>query len=143
MKIKKRLNIERGVPWEPLRGYSRAVQVGDTMYISGTGSLTRTGEVIGIDDPYEQTRFALETIRKVLAVGNFSMRDIVRVRLYLTKATSWDVVARAHRECFENIRPALTIVQVERLADPRLLVEIEVDAVKVSDEIVERIVVPE
>lgn len=126
----KRLNISSGSPWEPLRGYSRAVQVGNTLYVSGTTAMTQGGEVIGAGDAYAQTRYVLDSIKMILHRGGFQLDDVVRTRLFVTQLAQWDDYAKAHREIFGEIRPASSIVQISRLVDPRLLVEIEVEAIK-------------
>lgn len=126
---KERINISSGSHWEPLRGYSRAVQVGDVLYISGTTAVDDKGEVVASGDPYEQTKYVISFLKKILASRNFRLSDVVRTRMYVTNLMRWDDYARAHREAFELIRPASSIVQVARLTDPRLLVEIEAEAV--------------
>lgn len=124
-----RINIASRSMWEPLRGYSRAVRVGPHLYISGTTAVDRAGEVIGAGDPYVQTRFIIDRIREVLSHAGFRLSDVVRTRLYVTQMGRWEDYARAHREAFETIRPASSIVQVSKLVDPRLMIEMEVDAV--------------
>lgn len=126
---KRRVNFSSGLPWEPLRGYSRAVRVGDSLYISGTTSISASGEVIGAGDPYEQTKYIISVIRKILAAAEFQITDVVRTRLFVTNIGRWEEYARAHSEVFDNIRPASSIVQVSKLTDPRLMVEMEADAV--------------
>ncbi len=125
----KRINISSGTPWEPLRGYSRAVQVGESIFVSGTTALGNDG-VTGGDSPYLQTKFVIERIRAVLTKRGFSLSDVVRTRLFVTDLSRWDDYALAHREFFAEIRPASSIVEVSRLVDPRMLVEIEVDAIR-------------
>lgn len=129
MAKKERINIASGSMWEPLRGYSRAVRVGDQLFISGTTATDGKGDVIAANDPYEQTKYVINCIKQLLARNGFKMTDVVRTRMYVTNITRWDDYARAHREAFEQIRPASSIVQVTRLTDPRLLIEMEVDAV--------------
>ncbi len=126
---KERINFATRSPWEPLRGYSRAVQVGDSLYISGTTAIAEGGAVVG-SDAYEQTRYVISVVKKILATAGFKISDVVRTRLYITNMAKWDEYARAHREAFEKIRPASSIVQVTKLVDPRLMLEMEVDAVK-------------
>lgn len=128
MNKKERINIASGTPWEPLRGYSRAVRVADFMYISGTTAVDTKGDVVAPNDPYEQTKFIINCIKQILQQNGFQMSDVVRTRLYVININRWDDYARAHREAFELIRPASSIVQIARLKDPRLLVEMEVDA---------------
>lgn len=124
-----RINIASGSPWEPLRGYSRAVRVGDHLYVSGTTAMNSEGEVIGQGDAYEQTRYIIKVIRDVLATQGFALNDVVRTRLFVTNISKWEEYARGHSEAFDSIRPASSIVQVTRLVDPRLLLEMEVEAV--------------
>lgn len=129
MKDNIRYNIASGSVWEPLRGYSRAVKVGKALYISGTTAVDEKGDVVAAGDAYEQTRYIINTVRDVLAMCGFELSDVIRTRLYITNMAKWDDYARAHREAFENIRPASSIVQVSKLVDPRLTIEMEVDAV--------------
>jgi enamine deaminase RidA (YjgF/YER057c/UK114 family) len=128
--IKTRTNFASQSPWEPLRGYSRAVAVGDNLYISGTTAMTKDGSVVGLGDAYEQTKYIISTIKNILNHSGFSLDDVVRTRLMVTNISKWDDYARAHREVFEVVRPASSIVQVTKLVDPRLLIEMEVDAIR-------------
>lgn len=132
-----RLNILTGSPWEPLRGFSRAVRSGNYLFISGISALTPTGEVVGAGDAYVQTQYIIRVVKRVLEAAEFQFRDIVRTRLYVTADSRWDDFARAHREAFESIRPASTLVQVSKLFDHRLLVEMEVDALRGEQEVTE------
>ena len=125
-----RTNILSGSPLEPLRGYSRAVQVGDHLAISGTTAMNSKGEVVGSGEPYEQTKYILGIIKTILSSRGFHVSDVIRTRLFVTNIARWEDYARAHREVFEAIRPASSMVQVVKLVDPRLVVEIEVDAVR-------------
>lgn len=125
-----RVNIASGSPWEPLRGYSRAVRVGDQLFISGTTSTTVSGDVYAAGDAYQQTRYILQKVIKVLEQAGFAKTDVVRTRLFVTNIAHWNDFARAHREVFETVRPASSIVQVAKLVDPRLLLEMEVDAIR-------------
>jgi enamine deaminase RidA (YjgF/YER057c/UK114 family) len=125
----KRLNYSSGVPWEPLRGYSRAVRVGDSLYISGTTALAPSGEIVGTGDPYEQTRYIISVIKKILNKAQFQLTDVVRTRMFVTNISRWEEYARAHSESFDNIRPASSIVQVSKLVDPRLMIEMEAEAI--------------
>lgn len=125
-----RQNIASGTMWEPLRGYSRAVRVGDTLSISGTTAVGQTGEVVGVGDPYEQTKYIIRVVNKILQDSGFKLSDVVRTRLFVTDIGKWKEYARAHREAFENIRPASSIFQVMKLTDPRLMIEMEVEAIR-------------
>jgi enamine deaminase RidA (YjgF/YER057c/UK114 family) len=125
-----RTNIFSRSPFEPLRGYSRAVQVGDHLFVSGTTAMNYKGEVTAPGDAYEQTKTVLSSIKTILTSRGFSMQDVVRTRLFVTNMTKWEDYARAHREVFETVRPASSMVQVVKLVDPRLVVELEVDAIR-------------
>lgn len=129
-----RTNIASGSPFEPLRGYSRAVQVGEQLFISGTTAMNSKGDVAAPGDPYLQTRAALAAIKTILASRNFQVSDVVRTRLFVTNIARWEDYARAHREVFEKVRPASSLVQVSKLVDPRLVVEIEVEAIRGAQE---------
>jgi enamine deaminase RidA (YjgF/YER057c/UK114 family) len=124
-----RWNISSGLAWEPLRGYSRAVRAGNQLFISGTTAIDAKGEVIASGNPYEQTKYIIAKCKDVLATAGFVLSDVVRTRLFITQMTSWDEYARAHREAFGEIRPASGIVQVTKLVDPRLTIEMEMDAI--------------
>lgn len=125
-----RTNILSRSPFEPLRGYSRAVQVGDQLFVSGTTAMNYKGEVTAPGDAYEQTKTVLSSIKTILTSRGFSMQDVVRTRLFVTNMSKWEDYARAHREVFETVRPASSMVQVVKLVDPRLVVELEVDAIR-------------
>ena len=127
---KPRINIASGTPWEPLRGYSRAVVVGDQIFISGTTSVDEHGDVVFASQPYEQARYILLKLKSILASQGFRIEDVVRTRLFVTNINFWDEFARAHREVFDATRPASGVVQVTKLTDPRLLIEIEADAIR-------------
>lgn len=125
-----RINILSGSPLEPLRGYSRAVVAGNNMWISGTTAMTAKGDIVAPGDAYEQTKAVLSSVRTILQSKGFQLSDVVRTRLFVTNIAKWEDYARAHREFFEKIRPASSMVQVAKLVDARLMIEIEVDAVK-------------
>ncbi|MCB0352236.1 MAG: hypothetical protein KDD64_01890 [Bdellovibrionales bacterium] len=130
MTEKERTNFYSGLASEPLRGFARAVRVQDNLFISGTTAVNEKGDVVGIGDPYLQTKFVIQNVRNILREAEFRMQDVVRTRLFVTDLTNWKFFARAHREAFEKIRPASSIVQVQRLSDVRFLVEMEVDAIR-------------
>jgi enamine deaminase RidA (YjgF/YER057c/UK114 family) len=121
--------ISSGAPWERTVGYSRAVRSGDHVFVAGTTAIDESGAVIGEGDPYAQAIAALRKIEAALAQAGASMRDVVRTRIFVTDMADSEAVGRAHGEFFSQIRPAATMVQVVKLIDPRLLVEIEADAV--------------
>lgn len=120
--------ISSGAPWEATVGYSRAVRVGNMVFVAGTTAVD--GEtVIAPGNAYEQTRFILEKIAKALHEAGADLQHVVRTRMYVTNITHWADIGRAHGEVFANIRPAATMVEVKGLIDKNLVVEIEVDAV--------------
>lgn len=120
--------ISSGTPWEAIAGYSRAVRVGDQVYVAGTTASDEQGRLLGGDDPYAQAVAALHKIEQALAQAGASLADVVRTRIYVADIEQWQPVARAHGEFFGRIRPANTLVQVGALVEGRL-VEIEADAI--------------
>ena len=124
-----RMLVSSGGPWESRIGYSRAVRVANHVFVSGTTAVLPDGRIVGEGDPYAQTMQALETVRVALEGAGASLAHVVRTRMYVTDITRWDDIGRAHGEVFRDIRPAAAMVEVARLIDPRMLVEIEVDAV--------------
>ncbi len=124
-----RRNFSTNTPWEPVVGYSRAVRVGNQVFVTGTTATDAEGKVVGAGDAYAQTVQALRNIQAVLECAGAGMRHVVRTRMFVTDISRWQDVGRAHAEFFRDIRPATTMVEVSRLIDPAMLVEIEADAV--------------
>lgn len=120
--------VSSGTDWEAEVGYSRAVRAGDTVHVSGTTATDEDGEPLDAS-PYEQTRRALDIVADALADAGASIDDVVRTRMYVTDIDAWEEIGRAHGEVFGDVRPAATMVEVERLIDPALVVEIEAEAV--------------
>ena len=124
-----RQNISSASRREPLVGYSRAVRVGNHVHVAGTTASTPDGEPLHSGDPAGQTREILQRIGSALASAGASLADVVRTRIYITDISRWEEVGRAHGEVFGEIRPACTMVEVSRLIDPGIAVEIEADAI--------------
>lgn len=125
----KRENFSTNTKWEPIVGYSRAVKVGNQIFVSGTTSTGDDGNLVGIGDPYEQTKQIIRNIEKALNRAGASLRDVVRTRIYVTDIANWEEVGKAHGEYFGEIRPATALLQVSAFVSKDMLVEIEADAV--------------
>ncbi len=126
--MKGKKNISSGAKWEEIVGYSRAVVVDGRIEIAGTTAI-KNGQIVGADDAYLQTKCILELIENVLKSSGSKLSDVVRTRIFVTNISNWEEVGRAHGEMFKDIKPATTMVEVSRLIDEKILVEIEASAI--------------
>ena len=121
--------VSTGTPWEPIVGYSRAVRVDRQVHVAGTTAVGADGRVVGPGDARAQTLHILQVIRQALEEAGARLEHVVRTRIYVTDIRQWEAIGRAHGDVFRDIRPAATMVEVRRLIDPEMLVEIEADAI--------------
>ena len=124
-----RLNISSGAKWEDIIGYSRAVRVGNVIEVAGTAALDENGNVVGLNDPYQQTKFIFAKIEKALISAGATLKDVVRTRMFITDISRWKEIGKAHGEYFRDVKPVSTMVEVRSLISPELLIEIEVTAI--------------
>ncbi|MFD1739758.1 RidA family protein [Bacillus salitolerans] len=126
--MEKRIRVSTGSSWEPIVGYSRAIRIGNRVEVAGTTAID--GErVLGGDDPYQQTIHALSIIKTSLEKVGAQLSDVVRTRMFVTDISRWEEIGKAHGEFFKDIRPVATMVEVRALIDPRLIIEIEAEAI--------------
>ena len=124
-----RTNWSSNTLWEESFGYSRAVQIGNTIEVSGT-TASEGGKVIGVGDVTLQTEYIIKKIEHTLVEAGFSLKDVVRTRIFMTDISLWEEVAKVHSYLFEDVMPASTLIEVSKLIDPDLLIEIEATAIK-------------
>ncbi|MEZ4945803.1 MAG: RidA family protein [Cyclobacteriaceae bacterium] len=126
----KRINYASGAKWEDIVGYSRAVQVGNQIEISGTVAVDENGTLVGRGDHYLQAQFIIQKIEKVLVKAGFELKDVVRTRMFVTDISKWEEIGKAHGEFFHTIKPVTSMIEISKLIDPEHLLEIEVTAIK-------------
>ena len=124
-----RTNYSSGAKWEEIVGYSRAVKVGNIIEVTGTVAVDENNNPVGGNSAYEQTRFVLQKIEKIIIRAGASLKDVIRTRIYVTDISRWEEYGKAHGEFFSQIKPCTTMVEVKNLIDPAFLVEIEASAI--------------
>lgn len=124
-----RRTYSSGVKWESIVGYSRAIRIGNQVFVTGTTATDEHGEIVGEDDAYRQTVQVIRNIERALNALDAGLKDVVRTRMFVTDISRWEEYGRAHGEFFGAIRPCATMVEVSRLIDPQMLIEIEADAI--------------
>jgi enamine deaminase RidA (YjgF/YER057c/UK114 family) len=126
--MQQRQKYSSGAKWESIVGYSRAIKVGSRIYVTGTTATNENSEIVGIGDAYAQTVQVIKNIELALQALGATLENVVRTRMFVTDISRWEEYGRAHGEFFREIMPATTMVEVSKLIDPQMLIEIEVDA---------------
>lgn len=124
-----RTNYSSGAKWEDIVGYSRAVKIGNTVEVTGTVAVDDNNNVVGGNDAYEQTKFIIQKIEKVLNRAGADLKDVVRTRMFVTDISRWEEYGKAHGEFFKNIKPCTSMIEIKGLIDPAYLIEIEATAI--------------
>ena len=124
-----RTNYSSGAKWEEIVGYSRAVKMGNVIEVTGTVAVDENNKVVGENDAYEQTKFIIEKIEKVLLRAGAELKDIVRTRMFVTDISRWEEYGKAHGEFFKDIKPCTSMIEVKGLIAPEYLIEIEATAI--------------
>ena len=124
-----RQNFSSGAKWEDIVGYSRAVKIGNTIEVTGTVAVDENNNVVGKDDAYQQTKFIIQKIEKVLQQAGATLKDVVRTRMFVIDISCWEEYGKAHGEFFANIKPCTTIIEISKLIAPEYLIEIEATAI--------------
>ena len=125
----KRTNYSSGAKWEDIVGYSRAVKIGNTIEVTGTVAADDNSNLVGGNNAYEQTKFILQKIERVLEKAGASLKDVVRTRMFVTDISRWEEYGKAHGEFFKDIKPCTTMIEIKGLIAPEYLIEIEATAV--------------
>lgn len=133
MADQRRVRVRSGAPWEPAVGYCRAVRVGNFVAVSGSAAVGEDGRLVGAGDAYAQAKHCIEVVEAALAKAGAGLADVVRTRIFVTDIGLWEEIGRAHAEAFGEHPPATSMVEVSRLIDPGMLVEIEADAIVDDD----------
>ena len=123
-----RTNYSSGAKWEEIVGYSRAVKTGNTIEVTGTVAVNDQDQIVGKDNAYEQTKFIISKIEKILSQAGASLKDVVRTRMFVTDISRWEEYGKAHGEFFKDIRPCTSMIEVKGLIEPQYLIEIEATA---------------
>ena len=126
--MQERQKYSSGAKWESIVGYSRAVRIGNRIYVTGTTATNESGDIVGVGEPYAQTVQVIKNIERALQALGAALENVVRTRMFVTDISRWEEYGKAHGEFFARILPATTMVEVSKLIDPNMLIEIEADA---------------